>query len=389
MNTIKIKKIKKRNIFNKLIFISLLSLLSLGAHAQAVPANAPVIKMATIGTNGDEVAICLEWPANTSATSAQLREVTRISLFYDEDLGTITKTDIQGAWGTGNDITEAQISGQRSNPDNFAYIDYTINNASKPNFGNVTVAGTVDTLFYLVFSSPGVGRDFRLLEAVFGTGVPGIDRFMTDTAFMFPNISFRFNASASYLSYNLTQSLTNLTLPVELIEFNATPLDETVAITWQTASEVNNSHFVLQRSKEGLTWESITTIPGSGNSNTILSYQHFDLDPFKARSYYRLKQVDFDGQYAYSDVEVVDFDNELNVKVTPNPSRSVLSVNLKRSSGVKTIELSDMKGVRLYHKQAGDQTTFNIDVSQYSPGIYILQIMGDHGKVETRKIIKE
>ncbi len=359
-----------------LIIIILLSQIGRIADAQV-----PVAKMTAIGYN--EVAICLEWPKISGSVSCRVFYA-QIAFLYNDSLGsTVTYTQVHKDWSQTKNVASTALTTQTNskgvfNPTNPAFLQYKFNGNRA--IGPRNIANWVDTLFKLKFPS----NDFRFVEA---SGGPPLDSFLRSQGYI-STIWFSVNGG-KLVSRHLILDSTALVLPVELIRFNATALDETVLLSWQTASEVNNSHFVLERSKEGLTWESISTIPGSGNSNTILSYQHFDLDPFKARSYYRLKQVDYDGEYAYSDVRVIDFDNELNVTITPNPTRSVLSVNLKWSSGVKTIELSDMKGVRLYHKQAGDQTTFNIDVSQYSPGIYILQIRGDHGKVETRKIIKE
>ncbi|MCC6252410.1 MAG: hypothetical protein IT238_08120, partial [Bacteroidia bacterium] len=96
-------------------------------------------------------------------------------------------------------------------------------------------------------------------------------------------------------------------LPITLLEFNAQPVIDEVSITWTTASEINNDYFNVERSKDGIHFESIAQIPGAGNSHTILNYKTMDAQPYEGVSYYRLKQTDFDGKFEYSTIKSVNF----------------------------------------------------------------------------------
>ena len=95
-------------------------------------------------------------------------------------------------------------------------------------------------------------------------------------------------------------------LPIELISFDCSLQDQVVKLVWQTVSELNNSHFEIERSFDGIHFQIIGTVPGAPNSNSLKTYEYHDNGLFIETSlYYRLRQVDFDGQSKTSDICVV------------------------------------------------------------------------------------
>lgn len=98
-------------------------------------------------------------------------------------------------------------------------------------------------------------------------------------------------------------------LPVELTEFSAQLIKHQVHLTWQTATEINNDYFEVERSIDGFEWETIDRIKGAGNSTVILNYTTLDRHPKTGVSYYRLKQTDYDGTFAYSHIESINNEN--------------------------------------------------------------------------------
>lgn len=94
-------------------------------------------------------------------------------------------------------------------------------------------------------------------------------------------------------------------LPVELSRFDATAQDNDALLTWETASEVNNEKFIVQRSRDAANWTSIGEVAGHGNSSEVHNYAFTDADLLSGKYYYRLKQVDFDGASEYSDIRSV------------------------------------------------------------------------------------
>ncbi|HSZ71419.1 MAG TPA: T9SS type A sorting domain-containing protein [Cytophagaceae bacterium] len=120
-------------------------------------------------------------------------------------------------------------------------------------------------------------------------------------------------------------------LPVSLLYFRAylkTP--GTALLQWSTASEINNDHFTLQRSTDGIHFTDMARIGGAGNTNSVSLYNYIDNEALSGTSYYRLKQTDFDGKYSYSNIAKIDdtsFDH-FSLSLYPNPTTSGTSVFL-------------------------------------------------------------
>ncbi|MEO8146503.1 MAG: T9SS type A sorting domain-containing protein [Bacteroidia bacterium] len=112
-------------------------------------------------------------------------------------------------------------------------------------------------------------------------------------------------------------------LPIQLLSFSAKEKDnKNVVCNWSTATEINNDHFTVMRSKNGISFEEIGKVDGAGNSNSVLDYSYTDLNPYHGVSYYRLKQTDFNGTISYSKIEsVLITDEEIKYAVFPNPTQ--------------------------------------------------------------------
>jgi hypothetical protein len=120
-------------------------------------------------------------------------------------------------------------------------------------------------------------------------------------------------------------------LPIELLSFHATDNGSSVLLNWVTASEKNTSHFLVERSANGIEWNSIGKVNAAGNSNSNRYYELNDTDPLNGLSYYRLKSVDLDHSYQYSGIEVVQHEKDELFTVYPNPSNGSFHIKLKHS----------------------------------------------------------
>ncbi len=110
-------------------------------------------------------------------------------------------------------------------------------------------------------------------------------------------------------------------LPITLLSFSVTTCrGEAVCINWETASEVNNDFFTLERSKDAIQFQSIARLKGNGNSNEQLSYSFVDDLPYTGVSYYRLKQTDYNGVYTYSNIETIERSGEGDFEFKPYPN---------------------------------------------------------------------
>lgn len=122
-------------------------------------------------------------------------------------------------------------------------------------------------------------------------------------------------------------------LPIELVDFGATLKEQSVEITWSTASEKNNSHFEVERSQDANNYAQVAKIPSKavgGNSSQPLNYEAADNDPLSNTSYYRLKQVDLDGIPFFSKIVSVNVAKAKNLRfmVYPNPNNGEFTVDI-------------------------------------------------------------
>ncbi|MGB3616831.1 MAG: LamG domain-containing protein, partial [Catalinimonas sp.] len=118
-------------------------------------------------------------------------------------------------------------------------------------------------------------------------------------------------------------------LPIELTDFSAEVSGDAVVLTWETATEINNAYFTVERSTDGQHFEAVGQVTGAGNSGQSLSYTWQDVAPPAGRLYYRLKQTDFDGTYAWFTPQEVRFLTTLRVvSVAQQVQASGLSVSV-------------------------------------------------------------
>jgi len=96
-------------------------------------------------------------------------------------------------------------------------------------------------------------------------------------------------------------------LPVELSRFSIESLEKSVSINWITESETDNDYFVILRSQNGIDFQEIGKVNGVGNSALTVSYQFSDERPLIGTSYYKLQQVDFDGESSFSQILSTEF----------------------------------------------------------------------------------
>ena len=119
--------------------------------------------------------------------------------------------------------------------------------------------------------------------------------------------------------YSCGTNALGLILPVELTYFAASKYNQKVMLEWETALELNSSHFIVERSTDGINYIPVGELSAAGESYEIQSYSFIDQNPLH-ENYYRLKQVDFDGSYEYSDIVMAIVDQVQNDKLSVFPS---------------------------------------------------------------------
>ena len=173
-------------------------------------------------------------------------------------------------------------------------------------------------------------------------------------------------------------------LPIELVHFSATPKDKVVEVNWTTLTEINNDYFVVERSADGNAFQVLGTTPGAGNSSQMLQYSWTDYSPLKGTSYYRLKQVDFDGSYSYSNTVAVSRDAFGDLVIFPNPAREQVTIQRKNTETVRVVLLAvDGTVVRDFLMQ--DESTV-IEVNALPAGTYLLKFITE-GNSQVEKLV--
>lgn len=172
-------------------------------------------------------------------------------------------------------------------------------------------------------------------------------------------------------------------LPIELVDFIAVQKDDKVELTWLTASELNNDYFTIERLNEKSDIFEVITKPitGKGTTNESNTYSALDASPLFGKNYYRLKQTDFDGQFSYSDVVMVEFTGPtVPLSIYPNPLyREPLTIEIRNAGNENTIPIQIMnaRGFEVYRVNykinGGGTLSATIDASVLQSGIYYVR----------------
>lgn len=191
-----------------------------------------------------------------------------------------------------------------------------------------------------------------------------------------------FTLNTSTPPYN---SSTAPVIPIELIYFSATQLGNQTKLNWQTATELNNAYYEIERSSEGKTFEKIGEISGYGNSNVTRTYSFVDEKPNTDVNYYRLRQVDFDGKASVSKIVSVNFGKNTTVKVYPNIAKDQINVELNSENGATDLFVVNQLGqVVKSQKLQNTEGVRTLNISDLPNGFYFINIVSKNGNLTQR-----
>lgn len=193
---------------------------------------------------------------------------------------------------------------------------------------------------------------------------------------------------STFSPFTIGSSTSANPLPIVLIDFQAKPLEKEVNVSWKTSAELNSDYFNVEKSLDGINWTVISTIKGAGNSESISEYGIVDANPVNGLQYYRLKQVDFNGQFEYSTIVPVKFSGLADkINIFPSPATTTLNVSLNNQDN------SDVS-VNIYNALGqvvmsinGTQSTFTFDIAELKAGIYVVEVVCN-GELTQSKLIK-
>jgi hypothetical protein len=284
-----------------------------------------------------------------------------------------------------------------------SYDPVNVNNIEFKNDFSVSVSSTVTAGVPVAYStviprqweivSTSEGATLAFTPSVGTSSTPEIGHF-TGGAWVFtPSTTPAPTYTAAFTSFS-PFIIVSQVLPVELVSFTAKKSGNINTLYWQTASEKNNSHFDIERSINGENnWTSIGTVKGNGNSVITQNYRYKDNTPFTI-SYYRLKQVDTDGTFTYSNVvSVVDKKGKFNIaSVAPNPTKEISTILFESAKNENvSVTLTDISGrIVLTQNVAATEGVNNlkINMSLLSNGLYIMNLRNNE-QVLIQKILKQ
>lgn len=204
------------------------------------------------------------------------------------------------------------------------------------------------------------------------------------------------NGLIQYGDYGIASSSSVNTLPVKWLSFTGSRIENNQSrLIWTTAMEVNNNRFEVERAPEGSkNWKVVATVKGNGSTNNVSKYQLIDNleNEISEIIYYRIKQIDFDGKFTYSNTIKLDAVNNINspiIEVGPNPFDNNLIINFNAPiNGSVKVNIYDTNGKLVRENTNNGNENIIIDnLSGLQPGLYVLKI-NQNGVVTTFKLVK-
>ncbi|TVT39095.1 T9SS type A sorting domain-containing protein [Hymenobacter setariae] len=237
-----------------------------------------------------------------------------------------------------------------------------------------TVATTVGNSFHFneySFTTPVTGRYVRMNGTKRGTTV----------------------SDNGYSLYEFQVNGTLQPLPVTLTSFSVAVQGAGVVANWATASEQHNAGFEVQRSADGASFTTLATVAGMGTTQSAHTYSYFDAAPLRTTSYYRLKQLDLDGTFAYSPVVAVQVAaaSTAALSIYPNPTADRATVTWEtpiESAGRWYLTNSTGQVVHAELLSGESASTLTLDLQAYPAGSYVLTVESA-GKVLRRARVQK
>jgi hypothetical protein len=328
-----------------------------------------------------------------------LARQTNTTGLYDFPVGESTSYKRVGITPTATGGSTYQVE-----PFNAAYADITsfgtgINNVSEIEYWDITRPTGTDNaqirLYWTTRSASGIGStvgdvaDLRVSHYTGGqwedqgngANSGDVDNGYVESA----------TAVTTFSPFTFGSASGDNPLPVELTYFKASmTTSKTASLLWETASELNNESFIIEKSANNTDYYAIGEVTGNGTTNSKNSYQFEDFS-FEMEAYYRLKQIDYDGMYEYSDIIFLNNPLEdFNFSVYPNPIRSNqdLKINFSNTENpIVSVEIYDIFGRLILQSSTTDNSIQPIRLEGFQPGIYLLNALTSDGHTKQKRII--
>ena len=198
-------------------------------------------------------------------------------------------------------------------------------------------------------------------------------------------------SDVAFVSYNQNAiNMANSILPVKLTSFSGKVVDNLVQLNWQTSSEMNSDRFVIESATDGTQFKSIDSVRAAGSSSASHEYK-FAHAPVKAGTiYYRLKQVDRDGNIEYSRTVTVNYNPIVNkISAYPNPTTSYMVINHPVAGNAEKLQVYSMNGLLVFQKNLAENSIqTRVELSSLPKGSYQAVLIKQNEKSSLKIIVQ-
>jgi uncharacterized delta-60 repeat protein len=244
------------------------------------------------------------------------------------------------------------------------------------NNGGIAVGGTNDNYAIVLYKNDGTpdtafGQD-GIQTTDIGIGSSSIHSMAFEDNKLYAAGNGQFPGTLGVLARYLIAN--GGTLPVSLLDFTAVLQNKSVLLQWKIATANNLTGFVIERSGDGSRFLPINSLVVTGISTVTRNYSIIDAQPLQAINFYRLKMLDADGKFTYSNIVAVKINSDNKLHIFPNPAKRILFVEASGNSENAIVQIVDAGGRNLKEMKVflNGKTSFSIDVSNLAGGVYNL-----------------
>ena len=197
------------------------------------------------------------------------------------------------------------------------------------------------------------------------------------------NLASTYSACAGFRT---GMSSVSCVAPVEWLDFAGTSQDNGVQLQWSTLTETNNAQFEVQRSNNGQEYTPIGYLEGVGNSTEIQQYNYLDRSARQGVNLYRLKQIDIDGTFAYSDQISVNHISPVRIEGYPNPAGDQFTLHIYGWEGLGQLIFRDVQGKEILRQHIHTSGPVPIDTKTWIPGVYFYYLSHERYYIQGKMI---
>ncbi len=265
------------------------------------------------------------------------------------------------------------------------------------------------TLYYTKAEHDGweaaTGKDWEAVAKIIKSKGHDISEITPSTPLLFPTVDIPASATRTGLlnDYQITASFgtgfSGFTVgdpgpsagptPIKLLSFTAIKDKRTSVLNWITTYEFNNDRFEIESSTDGISYHTIGSVAGKGNSNSEQKYNFIDKLPANGINYYRLKQVDRSGSFTYSNVVNLDFDFAQFIRINPNPANNVITIVLGKPAAGTVFRIYSFDG-KLVHTENEKiiARSYQLNIGHLTQGTYLIEAT-INGQKLTQRFVKQ